>query len=89
MATAIMGNYQIIFKGWPDTQKILLFDLAEDPKAENNLAGDGLELEAMLSKLLHNALVKLEESSKEFQGKQEKVVDKEELERLRSLGYIH
>lgn len=87
-ASAIMGKYQIIFIGWPKIKETLLFDLSDDQHAKENMAGHEVELEVVLTELLHNALMRLEGSSQKYQGKAQEIVDKEQLERLRSLGYI-
>ncbi|GAG51354.1 unnamed protein product, partial [marine sediment metagenome] len=97
-ASAISGGWQVIFRE-PRQQKessdeeskqkkkIMLFHLAEDPLAQHNLYGQGLDNELELVTLLDKTLQRLEATAHLFRGEEEEI-DQQLLEMLRSLGYI-
>jgi arylsulfatase len=97
-AGAVKHDWQVIFRE-PGRQKadayaprkedrrIMLFNLAADPLAKNDLHGQGLEVEEELVKALEDHLGFLEATAHLFRGK-ETEVDKDRLEQLKALGYI-
>lgn len=97
-ASAVTKGWQIIYrepthKGSASSRdrrqqrKIMLFDLANDPTAQHNLYGQGLDIEAQLIAALDRELKRLEATAPVFSG-EGKEVDPELLDQLRTLGYI-
>jgi arylsulfatase A-like enzyme len=97
-ASAVAGGWQVIFRepiqnlelsGEERRQgrRTLLFDLAEDPLAKQNLYGNGTERESELVALLDSTLVRLEATAHIFRGEEEKI-DPKLREQFKALGYI-
>jgi len=80
-------GWQVIFKGRDDKRQTLLFDLNNDPLAKQNLFSQGLASQDSLVGLLAGNLARLEASAPLFQGELEEI-DPEQLEQLRTLGYV-
>jgi arylsulfatase A-like enzyme len=70
-----------------EKRAVLLFNLARDPLAKSNLAGQGLDEEARLVSLLEENLRRLELTAHLYQGGEEEI-DSKALEQLKALGYI-
>jgi arylsulfatase A-like enzyme len=70
-----------------ERRTVMLFDLANDPKAQRNLHGQGLDIEARLMTALDRETQRLEAIAPVFSG-EGKEVDPELLDQLRTLGYI-
>jgi arylsulfatase A-like enzyme len=97
-ASAIKDGWQVIFREpgrqisdnyapHEEGRKTMLFNLADDPLAKNDLYGKGLEVEDVLVKTLDDKLSYLEATAHLFRGK-ETEIDKGRLDQLKALGYI-
>ena len=86
-AYAISDGLEVIFRGRGEGRKIMLFNLAEDPLAQNDLYGRGVDREAELVTLLEETLERLDATAELFQAG-EAEIDPEHLEQLRALGYV-
>ena len=86
-ASVVNDEWQVILQDEQEKQQVMLFNLAEDSGARRNLAGQGHEKETMMVKLLKETLQRLQASATQFQGEVE-VIDQEQLEQMRTLGYI-
>ena len=69
------------------SRDIMIFNLAEDPGALNNVAGESPERDEELADMLDDSLERLEASASLFKGKEEDL-SPDQLEQLRALGYI-
>lgn len=98
-STLIKGNWQVIFKepsgaenmdlAERETQrKIMLFNLAIDPLAQNNLYDSQQAIATEMTYLLEDELERLEGSAPMFRG-DEQSIDPEQMEQLRALGYVN
>jgi arylsulfatase A-like enzyme len=86
-ASAVTPRGQVLFRGAGEKRRTMLFDLARDPLAQDNLAGEGLPLEGDLVRLLEENLARLEATAEFFGGDVEEI-DPRHLEQLRALGYV-
>lgn len=89
LASEISDGWQMIMQNnINETQKIMLFNLAEDPGGKNNLAGQGTSEEAIMMGALEEKLERLKTDTAGYEGKRE-VIDEEHMDQLRALGYIN
>jgi arylsulfatase A-like enzyme len=97
-ASAVVGEWQIIFREPSNAldmeiserlgqRKTMIFNLANDSLAKEDLYGQEPEQAAELVAFLEEALFRLETSAALFQSGEE-AVDEENLKQLRALGYL-
>ncbi len=86
-ASAVRDGWQVILRRRGDRDRIMLFHLAEDPGARDDLVGRGLPEEAELKSLLQSELERLEATASLYRG-EETAIDPQHLEQLRALGYV-
>lgn len=87
MASAITEQWQIILHQQGNTHQQLFYCLADDPRAENNIAGIGYPTETLMAEILQKNLNRLHQSAQIYQGEEE-IIDESQLEQLQVLGYI-
>ena len=98
-SAAISGDWQIILREPHGAEelaradrladrKVMLFNLAEDPLAMNDLLASEPEKAAEMTILLEDELERLEASAVLFRG-DEQGIDPEQMRQLRALGYVN
>ena len=98
-SSAISGDWQVIFRepsgaeelDRSDRQakrKVMLFYLATDPLAQNDLSETDPDKTAEMTYLLEDELERLEISAPLFRGEEQKI-DPEQMKQLRALGYVN
>ncbi|MBU0740943.1 sulfatase-like hydrolase/transferase [bacterium] len=97
-SSAISGNWQVIFREPSGAEeldhsdrlakrKVMLFDLAEDPLAQNDLSETKSDKATEMTTLLEGELARFEISAPLFRGEEQKI-DPEQMKQLRALGYV-